>query len=58
MCGIIAVLRRRSDRVPPTTAELISLLEGAAVDIGSASDDDLLGVLDAWASVVHRQLDA
>ncbi len=33
MCGIIAVLRRRSDRVPPTTAELISLLEGAAVDI-------------------------
>ncbi|MBK6856912.1 MAG: SIS domain-containing protein [Microthrixaceae bacterium] len=49
MCGIIAVLRRRSDRVPPTTAELISLLEGAAVDIGSASDDDLLGVLDAWA---------
>jgi glucosamine--fructose-6-phosphate aminotransferase (isomerizing) len=31
MCGIIAVLRRPSDRTPPTPAELLPLLEGAVV---------------------------
>ena len=28
MCGIIAVLRKRSDRTPPTSADLHALLDG------------------------------
>ena len=45
MCGIIAVLRRRSDRTPPSAAELTTLLEGGAEALAGASTADLVGVL-------------
>ncbi|MEO6627756.1 MAG: hypothetical protein ABIP03_04230 [Aquihabitans sp.] len=39
MCGIIAVLRRRSDRKPPEAHTLLALLEGGALEITSAGDE-------------------
>ena len=33
MCGIIAVVRRRSDRVPPSPGALADLLAAAAADM-------------------------
>ena len=35
MCGIIAVLSRRTDRSAPTTAEVVALLDTAAASVGS-----------------------
>lgn len=49
MCGIIAVLRRRSERTPPGAMALLALLDGAVDDINTAGDADLLGVLSAAA---------
>ena len=40
MCGIIAVLRRRSDRKPPEPDALRALLGGAADQLGAADDAD------------------
>ncbi|HRA34177.1 MAG TPA: glucosamine-6-phosphate synthase, partial [Acidimicrobiales bacterium] len=53
MCGIIAVLRRRSDRVPPTAGELLALLDGAPGELEAASGPDLVEVLDALATRVE-----
>jgi glucosamine--fructose-6-phosphate aminotransferase (isomerizing) len=36
MCGIIAVLRRRSDRPIPTSDDLLAAIPGAAADLASA----------------------
>jgi len=49
MCGIIAVLSRRTDRSAPTTAEVVALLETAAASVGSdpAEAATVLGSLDA-----------
>jgi len=41
MCGIIAVLRRRSDRAIPASSEVIGLLEGLADQLGAAEPDAL-----------------
>ncbi len=59
MCGIIAVLRRRSDRQPPSSTEVLALLEGAADQLRAAPDADLaavLGVLAGRAEAVDRLL--
>ena len=49
MCGIIAVLSRRTDRSAPTTAEVAALLETAAASVGSnpAEAATVLSSLDA-----------
>ena len=49
MCGIIAVLSRRTDRSAPTTAEVVALLETAAASVGSnpAEAATVLSSLDA-----------
>ena len=51
MCGIIAVVRRRSARPAPTSAELTSLLEGAAAELRAAPPDALDAVV---AGVAER----
>ncbi|MCU1369727.1 MAG: glucosamine 6-phosphate synthetase, contains amidotransferase and phosphosugar isomerase domain [Ilumatobacteraceae bacterium] len=45
MCGIIAVVRRRSARSAPTSAELLTLLDGAADALRDAPSDGLDGAL-------------
>ncbi|MDQ6696879.1 MAG: SIS domain-containing protein [Actinomycetota bacterium] len=50
MCGIIAVLRRPSDRIPPTAADLLPLLEGAPLALADVFvEPDPGGVLAAVA---------
>ncbi|HEY4376508.1 MAG TPA: hypothetical protein VGM93_05095, partial [Acidimicrobiales bacterium] len=51
MCGIIAVLRRRSDRATPTSAEVLGLLEGAPAVLATAAVGD---VTDAVAHLAER----
>ena len=46
MCGIIAVLRRRSDRTPPEGAQLLALLDGGAEQLADAPAAGLVAVLD------------
>ncbi|MEZ5183527.1 MAG: SIS domain-containing protein [Acidimicrobiales bacterium] len=53
MCGIIAVLRRRSDRRPPTTAELVGPFEGAAARLADAPVEELGAVLAELAATVE-----
>jgi glucosamine--fructose-6-phosphate aminotransferase (isomerizing) len=48
MCGIIAVVRRRSDRTPPTADELLALLAGLP-SVAAAGRPDL-GALEAIAA--------
>ncbi len=44
MCGIVAVVRRWSQRVPPTSAEVLDLLSPVVVTLRDLSDaDDLAG---------------
>ena len=46
MCGIIAIVRRASDRRPPEAAEIIALVTPWAQRLwGVADDDHLLGAL-------------
>jgi glucosamine--fructose-6-phosphate aminotransferase (isomerizing) len=52
MCGIIAVVRRRSDRPAPTAAELAAPLEGAAAELAAAA-----GTGEALAAVVGAVAD-
>ena len=55
MCGIVAVVRRRSGRVPPTSAEVLDLLSPVVVslrDLGGA--DDLAGRIRAAADSLIR----
>ncbi|MDQ6854569.1 MAG: hypothetical protein M3046_12920, partial [Actinomycetota bacterium] len=40
MCGIVAVLRRSSGRMPPGGAHLLSELEGAASDLSASGEPD------------------
>jgi glucosamine--fructose-6-phosphate aminotransferase (isomerizing) len=56
MCGIIAVVRRRSERTPPTSAELIALVEPstAALHDLDASSADLASLLDDAADGLER----
>ncbi len=49
MCGIIAVLRRRSDRTPPSSAEVLGLLEGAATRLSEAEPGGLGAAVDSLA---------
>src|SRR6478735_8560071 len=44
MCGIIAVLRKRSERTPPSSADLLALLDGTADTLRS-----LVGTVDGAA---------
>ena len=53
MCGIIAVLRRRSDRQQPTNAELLTPLDGGASRLREASVDDLVEVMNGLAGSVE-----
>ena len=55
MCGIVAVVRRRSRRVPPTSSEVLDLLSPVVVslrDLGGA--DDLAGRIGAAADSLTR----
>ena len=52
MCGIIAVVRRRSTRSAPSSAELISLLDGAAATLGGPAAAGDLGA--AISGVAER----
>ncbi len=56
MCGIIAVLRRRSDRTPPTSAELVALLDGVGSALAAAAPEDLAATV-AGAAVQVQQAD-
>ncbi|HWJ63867.1 MAG TPA: SIS domain-containing protein [Acidimicrobiales bacterium] len=51
MCGIIAVVRRRSVRSTPTSAELLALLDGAAEALRAAPAEGLAG---AVADIAER----
>ena len=53
MCGIIAVVRRRSARTAPTTASLLALLDGAAGSLRSAPAGEVADVLVALADRVE-----
>jgi glucosamine--fructose-6-phosphate aminotransferase (isomerizing) len=53
MCGIIAVVRRRSARSVPTSAELTSLLEGGAGELRAAP----AGALDAAVAAVADRVE-
>ena len=50
MCGIIAVVRRRSERQAPSPASLIEPLEGAAAELAAAPSAELHAVLEALAA--------
>ena len=55
MCGIVAVVRRRPGRVPPSSAEVLDLLSPVVVslrDLGGA--DDLAGRIRAAADSLTR----
>ncbi|MBA3282923.1 MAG: glucosamine-6-phosphate synthase, partial [Acidimicrobiia bacterium] len=54
MCGIIAVLRRRSDRTAPTGSELLALLDGGAVALAGADPVTLASVVDDVAARVEE----
>src|SRR4051794_22872967 len=49
MCGIIAVVRRRSDRPAPSPSSLLTPLEGAGEELRGAPPSDLGSVIDAVA---------
>ncbi|MCU1355649.1 MAG: glucosamine 6-phosphate synthetase, contains amidotransferase and phosphosugar isomerase domain [Acidimicrobiales bacterium] len=49
MCGIIAVIRRRSERPVPSSSSLLSPLEGAAAQLTAADAAELGAVIDALA---------
>lgn len=51
MCGIIAVVRRRSDRHPPTAAAVLGHLDGLAARDAALDLDGLRGVADAVGAV-------
>ncbi len=53
MCGIIAVLRRRSDRPVPVGADILPLLQGGAGTIAAAPVSALAGPLDQVAADVE-----
>jgi glucosamine--fructose-6-phosphate aminotransferase (isomerizing) len=53
MCGIIAVVRRRSDRPIPTSAELLAPLEGASADLAGAAPGALAETIGAVAERVE-----
>lgn len=50
MCGIIAVVRRRSERPTPSSASLTQPLEGAAATLAAAAPGELGAVIDALAA--------
>jgi glucosamine--fructose-6-phosphate aminotransferase (isomerizing) len=54
MCGIIAVLRRRSDRPAPASADLIAPLEGASAALAAASPEQLAATIAALAERVEE----
>ncbi|CAN5791731.1 glutamine--fructose-6-phosphate transaminase (isomerizing) [soil metagenome] len=54
MCGIIAIVRRRSDRTPPTAEELLGLLEPAVASLAGDHGADLARVLDTVAAQVEQ----
>ncbi|MBX3313394.1 MAG: SIS domain-containing protein [Actinobacteria bacterium] len=49
MCGIIAVLRRRSERSVPSSSELLAMVDGAVERIDAAPVSDLSGVVSELA---------
>ena len=55
MCGIVAVVRRRSERVPPTSAEVLDLLSPVVVSLRDlAGADDLASHIEAGAqNLIH-----
>jgi glucosamine--fructose-6-phosphate aminotransferase (isomerizing) len=53
MCGIIAVVRRRSQRATPTAAEVLAPLEGTAALLVGAADADLAAVIGEVADRVE-----
>jgi hypothetical protein len=58
MCGIIAIVRRRTDRQPPTTAELGGRLAAVLDDLPTATSEGLAGTLarlgEEVASIDHE----
>ena len=59
MCGIIAVLRKRSDRTPPTSADLLVLLDGTPGTLRSlvgSADGDAIDAVARRVEEVDRLL--
>ncbi len=54
MCGIIAVLRRRSERTPPSSATLLGMLDGSAARLSAASPADLADVVATLAGQANE----
>ena len=50
MCGIVAVVRRRSERIPPTSAEVLDLLSPVVVSLRNmGGNDELASHIEAGA---------
>src|SRR4051812_47081910 len=54
MCGIIAIVRRRSERTPPTSAALLALLEPVPDLLDHPGHEHLLDALTEAASQVAQ----
>ena len=54
MCGIVAVLRHRSERTPPSSSVLLALLEGSASRLTTATLSELAGAVAAVADQVNE----
>ena len=55
MCGIVAVVRRRSERVPPTSAEVLDLLSPVVVSLRNLNGaNDLASHIEAGAQNLIR----
>ncbi len=52
MCGIIAIVRRRTDQAPPDASDLMGRLDAVAGVVLDATDPDLPAVLDRFAIAV------
>src|SRR4051794_35539185 len=53
MCGIIAVLRRPSDRTPASSDEVLGLLEGAAASLPVEALDGVAATMDDLAARIE-----
>ena len=54
MCGIIAVVRKRSERPVPVSADVLSLVQGATAEVESVALADALAPLEAVGARLHE----
>ena len=54
MCGIIAVVRKRSERPVPVSADVLSLVQGTTAEVESVALADALAPLEAVGARLHE----